>query len=84
MTYARLMLHQELKFMCTLPYQKFGHDSTKRLDLEMVLARSKKVNLVCTRHIFQCKLIYLTLWFAVYVETFVAFSYEKSKEKGNY
>ena len=40
-------------FATTLPYKKFGNDSTKRLDLEMVLARSKKVNLACTHHIFQ-------------------------------
>ena len=42
-----------IKASSTLPYQKFQNDSTKRLDLEVVLARNKKVNLVCTRHIFQ-------------------------------
>ena len=34
----------------TLRAQKFGNDSKKRLDLKMALARSIKVNLVCTRH----------------------------------
>ena len=35
-----------------LAMQKYGDNSTKRLDQEMVLARSKIVNLVCMCHIF--------------------------------
>ena len=46
-----LFLKGEYNSKYTLPYQKFGNDSTKRLNLEMVLALSKTVNLVCTRHI---------------------------------
>ena len=64
--------------------QKYGNESTNRPNLELVLARSAQVSPVCTHHFFLMPLIYWSLCCALYLETFVAFSYEKCKEKGCY